>query len=102
MQELISSAQINVLPSFNTTGIKLKFLNALFNGRHCVVNAAMACATQIVSLCHLADDEKEFKVLIEKLYAEPFTEMEIERRKEILHIIYDNATNTRSLVQWIC
>jgi len=102
MQELIASAQINVLPSFNTTGIKLKFLNALFNGRHCVVNAAMACATQIVSLCHLADDEKEFKVLIEKLYAEPFTEMEIERRKEILHIIYDNATNTRSLVQWIC
>jgi Glycosyl transferases group 1 len=102
MQELISAAQINVLPSFNSTGIKLKFLNALFNGRHCIVNAAMACATQVVSLCHVADDEKEFKALISKLSAEPFSEEEIRNRKEILKQIYDNPINTQSLVQWIC
>ena len=101
LQGLIASAQINVLPSFNSTGIKLKLLNALFNGRHCIVNAAMACATQIVSLCHIADDEHEFKGLINKLYMTSFSEMEIEKRKEILQNIYDNATNTRSLVQWI-
>src|SRR5690606_4744798 len=42
MKDLIAKAQINVLPSFNRTGIKLKLLNALFNGRHCVVNEATA------------------------------------------------------------
>ena len=102
MQELIASAQINVLPSFNSTGIKLKFLNALFNGRHCVVNAATACATQVVSLCHVADDEVEFRNLINKLYNQEFTQEEIENRKEVLSLVFDNATNTRSLVQWIC
>ena len=37
MQLLITNAQINILPSFNNTGVKLKLLNALYNGRHCLV-----------------------------------------------------------------
>jgi hypothetical protein len=102
MQQLIASAQINVLPSFNSTGIKLKLLNALFNGRHCVVNAAMACASELVTLCHIADDENEFKSIIRSLYAEPFSESEISTRKNVLLKIYDNATNTQSLLGWIC
>ncbi len=101
LRELIASAQINVLPSFNSTGIKLKLLNALFNGRHCVVNAAMACATQIVTLCHIADDEDEFKSLIRSLFTEPFSENEILTRKNVLLSVYDNATNTQSLLAWI-
>jgi hypothetical protein len=36
MQDIIAKAHINVLPSFNTTGIKIKLVNALYNGRHCV------------------------------------------------------------------
>jgi len=59
LQKLIREAQINVLPSFNSTGIKIKLLNALFNGRHCVVNAAMGCASETVMLCHIADDPIE-------------------------------------------
>ena len=101
LQKLIASAQIHVLPSFNSTGIKLKLLNALFNGRHCVVNAAMACATQIVTLCHIADDEDEFKSLIRSLFPEPFSETEILMRKRVLLKIYDNATDTQSLLAWI-
>ena len=38
MQDMIAKAQINILPSFNNTGIQIKLLNALFNGRHCLVN----------------------------------------------------------------
>src|SRR4029077_7504087 len=37
LQDIISKAQMHVIPSFNCTGVKLKLLNALFNGRHCVV-----------------------------------------------------------------
>ena len=40
MQDMIAKAQINILPSFNNTGIKLKLLNALYSGRHCLVNKA--------------------------------------------------------------
>ena len=31
IQDLISKAQVNILPSFNCTGVKLKLLTALFN-----------------------------------------------------------------------
>ena len=34
LQDMIAKAQINILPSLNNTGVKLKLLNALFNGRH--------------------------------------------------------------------
>ena len=102
LQQLIASAQINILPSFNSTGIKLKLLNALFNGRHCVVNPAMACASQIVTLCHLADDEDEFKGLVRSLITEPFSDSELEMREQVLLKIYDNITNTQSLLEWIC
>ena len=40
MNELINKAQIHLLPSFNTTGIKIKLLNALFNGRYCLANTS--------------------------------------------------------------
>jgi glycosyltransferase involved in cell wall biosynthesis len=101
MFELIQDAQINVLPSFNSTGVKLKLLNALFNGRHCVVNAAMGCGTEMVFLFDVADDGMEFRTLIRNLFNEAFSEEEIGTRKEVLFKIFDNPTNTRSLVQWI-
>ncbi|HCT22512.1 MAG TPA: mannosyltransferase, partial [Chitinophagaceae bacterium] len=37
MQDMIRKAHIHVLPSTHTTGIQIKLLNALYNGRHCVV-----------------------------------------------------------------
>ena len=51
MRDLLAKAQINVLPSFNETGIKLKLLNSLYNGRHCVVNDAAVLA-EIHHLSH--------------------------------------------------
>ena len=46
LQQLIQDAHIHVLPSFQQTGLKLKLLNALFKGRHCIVNDAEIEALQ--------------------------------------------------------
>ena len=55
MQDLIGKAQIHLLPSFHSTGVKLKLLNALFNGRHCVVNEeALQCIGTGAEACHIA------------------------------------------------
>ncbi|MBO9682721.1 MAG: glycosyltransferase, partial [Flavisolibacter sp.] len=45
LSELITGAHINVLPSFNSTGVKLKLLHALFEGRFCVTNEAGIAGT---------------------------------------------------------
>ncbi|HMP94933.1 MAG TPA: glycosyltransferase family 4 protein, partial [Phnomibacter sp.] len=55
MQELIKKAHINILPSFNNTGIKLKLINALYLGKHCLLNSAGVEGTGLESCCHIAN-----------------------------------------------
>jgi hypothetical protein len=100
LKDIISKAQIHVIPSFNCTGIKLKLLNALFNGRHCVVNAAAVEGTGLGGVCHLADGANDFKLVIEKLYDRPFTFLDLQGRREKLQHQYNNhQTATRLIAQ---
>ena len=101
IQDLIAKAQVNILPSFNCTGIKLKLLNALFNGRHCVVNTDAVHSTGLESVCHIGNSAEEMRRLIEELYAQPFTSEEIDLRKELLSQRFNNAENAEKLIQWI-
>jgi hypothetical protein len=97
MQDMICKAQIHVLPSFNNTGVKLKLLNALFNGRHCLVNQAGVDGSGMEGVCHIASDAASFKQAIEALYQQPFTEQEREKRQGLLQTIFSNEENARKL-----
>ena len=101
LDDLIRKAQINVLPSFNKTGVKLKLLNALFNGRHCVVNKEAAEGTGVESFCHFANDANEFKSAIEKLNQSPFTEIEKDSRSALLNGLYSNEKNAAQIIAWL-
>lgn len=101
IQDLIIKAQVNILPSFNCTGIKLKLLNALFNGRHCVVNKNAVLSTGLETACHTADNAEELRELIIRLHGQPFTEAAIRTRKEMMSSLYNNEDNTRKLIQCI-
>jgi hypothetical protein len=68
MQDMISKAHVHVLPSLNNTGVKLKLLNAVFNGRHCLVNKAGVEGSGLEAFCHVADDAKSFQQKIEEFY----------------------------------
>ena len=97
MQDMIAKAQIHVLPSFNNTGIKLKLLNALFNGRHCLVNLAGVEGSGLENVCNIATDAASFKKIIEELYQQPFVEQEKEKRQGLLQTIYNNEANAKRL-----
>lgn len=97
LQDMIAKAQLHILPSFNTTGIKLKLLNALFNGRHCLVNAAGVAGSGLEKLCHTATDAASFKTEITRLYQLPFTEQEKETRQGLLQGLYNNEENGKQL-----
>jgi len=101
MQDLITKAQINILPSFNSTGVKLKLLNALFNGRHCLANEAAMLGTSLEGACHLGTDEKDFKKIVTQLYHHPFEEKDRQLRKFLLQGTYNNSFNAKQLIQWI-
>jgi len=101
MQDMIAKAQVHVLPSLNNTGIKLKLLNALFNGRHCLVNKASAAGSGLEPVCHIAQDAVSFQQQIEALYLQPFTETEITQRKDLLESAYNNEVNAKVLMTFL-
>jgi glycosyltransferase involved in cell wall biosynthesis len=101
MQDLIQKAQVNILPSFTDSGIKFKLLNAVFCGRHAVVNDAMTKGTHLESACHIAGNADAFKSILTQLYRKPFDDEEIRLRENLLHHYYNNRENARQLMQWI-
>jgi len=101
LKDIITKAQLHVIPSFNCTGVKLKLLNALFNGRHCVVNENAVEGTGLTEVCHLAEGAKEFKLIIEKLYERPFTFMDLQLRREKLLNKYNNQHSAGLLIEQI-
>lgn len=101
MQDMIARAHINILPSLSNTGIKLKLLNALFNGRHCVVNPATVEGSGLESLCHIAYNEDSMKNIIKELYNQPFNCNTINERKLILNSMFNNEINAKQQVKQI-
>lgn len=101
MQDMISKAHINVLPSFVHTGIKIKLINALFHGRHCVVNEATIEGSGLASACYCGTTPLAFQQLISQLYHQPFTKQEIEGRRKLLEAQFNNTVNAKKQVEWI-
>jgi glycosyltransferase involved in cell wall biosynthesis len=98
--KLVSDAHINILPTFQATGIKLKLLAALFRGRHCLVNTPMVINTGLEKICHIRDDAESMKLMVAELFAKPFTEQELEERKTVLQgDFFSNNYNARTLIQ---
>lgn len=101
MEELILKAHVHSLPSFNKTGIKIKLLHALFNGRFIVTNMAAVEGSGLEGLCNIAGTSLEYKKITGGLFTSSFTEADITKRKKILDGTYDNRANAIRLMQWI-
>ena len=101
MQDMICKAHVHVLPSLNSTGIKLKLLNAMFNGRHCLVNKAGVEGSGLENFCHIATDPVSFQQQIEALYQQTFTEQEKQQRQGLLQTLYNNEANARQLMTFL-
>ncbi len=93
LHDMIAKAQINILPSFNNTGVKLKLLNALFNGRHCLVNRAGAEGSGLEKLCSIAEDAEDFVTAVNYLYHIPYEQTENTNRQQVLGELYNNSKN---------
>lgn len=96
---LIGAAQVNVLCTFQGTGIKLKLINALNRGRHCVANHVMVHHTGLESLCRVSDDPQVLRSMITELMKQPFTEADIALRRQVLQQQFNNSNNAARLIQ---
>ena len=97
MEKLVSQAAINVLITFQATGIKLKLLNTLYHGGHCIVNDRMVEDSNLDSLCTVANNAQEIISAINRLMKEAITKEDMEKRKKVLQAMYDNNRNIQIL-----
>ena len=101
MIDLLRQAQVNILVTNQPTGLKLKLLNALYNGRFCLVNSDMVKGTSLDTLCVVADEPKQMIAEIKRLMEEDFTEDDIEKRDAQMQQLYDNEANALKIVEAI-
>ena len=96
LNSLIRDAHIHILPSQNNTGVKLKLLHALCEGRFCITNNNGIKGSHIHSGVHIANTAEEYIVLLKQLFNQEFTEDDFMERTYI-QTIYNNALNARKL-----
>ncbi|KOH44176.1 hypothetical protein NC99_29820 [Sunxiuqinia dokdonensis] len=101
MDHLIRNAQINLIPSFQPTGLKLKLLASLFLGRHCVTNSPMVLNSGLSHLCYIADNIADLVKIIQQKFEEEITNEEINQRKEILETQFSNEQNAQKIYDLI-
>jgi len=98
MNDLIAKAQLHVLPSFTNSGIKLKLMNALFQGRHVIANDEMVAGTGLEKACHIANNTTLLKYHIYRLFHTPFTDDDIQLRQGLLSAHYNNTRHAEDLL----
>jgi hypothetical protein len=100
--QLISSAHVNILPTFQSTGIKLKLLAALFRGRFCLVNTPMVEKTGLEKLCIIHDDADDMKKELIRLFGISYSPEENQLREEILlRNGFSNHSNVQQLISML-
>lgn len=84
MHHLLQNAQVNLLVTDQATGVKLKLVNALYEGRHCLASSKMVEGTDLDSACHIADTVKEMNDKLSVLMETEFDTAELQKRKKIM------------------
>ncbi len=94
MMKLIINAHIHLLITHQNSGLKLKLLYALFNGRHCMVNRAMVEGTGLEDMVEIVetDDRSALLEKVKEKMGVEFTTSEIQEREIMLAPFFDQVS----------
>jgi hypothetical protein len=91
LAEAIENAHIHVLPSAQESGVKLKLMRALQEGRFVVANNKMLYGTEWSACCKIAESKEDWISTIQELMNQEFSDKEIELRKKYIGEPKENA-----------
>lgn len=97
---LFEETHINALPTFQKTGIKLKLLNTLYQGKFIIANDFMVEDTGLETLCERANTKEEFLQKTKDLLQQGFDKEIIKERKEILEG-FSTTSGAKKIVETI-
>ncbi|MBI3134613.1 MAG: hypothetical protein HYZ14_08085 [Bacteroidetes bacterium] len=101
MDSLIQYAHINLLITFQQTGIKLKLLHALDSGKHIIINSKMDDSGVFAELCYVKDTAENIAAKIDDLMKVEFTEQMALERHSKFSATFDNRRSARRIIETI-
>jgi hypothetical protein len=99
MESLLANAQVILIPTFTTTGLKIKVVQSLYKGRHCLGNQNAGLGFESSTLLVSADQPLQFKEKLDMLMNLEFTAEDIASRASLLHKEFDKITNANRLLK---
>ena len=99
LEILISQAKIHVLPTLQSTGMKLKLIHALFTKGTVIINSNMITDSELKNCCIIADTAEEMKNSVVESFTEPVKYEMLELRKNLLNKKFSNEENARELIK---
>ena len=99
MENELQTAHVNLLFTFQQTGVKLKLINALQQGKHVIINSLMNDSELFNNLCTIQDSPKEIIISINKLMVIPFTQDLTDNRAIIFKTYFDNTRNAKLIFE---
>lgn len=100
IDNLIRKARVNVLYTEQATGIKLKFLHVLFQGKNFVVNDKMLVGTGLEGLLKGTTSAEEMIQAILEAYNTSYTDYDYQKRKEYVKL-FSNETNAKIILKYL-
>lgn len=100
MERLVAEAQVNILITHQATGLKVKLLNSLFKGRHCLVNSAMVAGTGLAELCRVADTREEMRQAVRELMEQAMGEELLAMRERRMRP-YVTSNAIQPILNWL-
>ncbi len=97
MDDLITNAQLHILPTFQSTGVKLKLIKSLFRGRFVLVNPEMVEGTGLEELCYIFKNPDSLNRLVKELKSKVYEKSENEKRGSFLST-YDDRKAARTII----
>ena len=93
---LIKNAHINLFYSLQSSGIKLKLINALFVGRFCYVNENFLVNNSFLNLCTHIKNDNDWENEIVLAFQKTFSKKDLlNRQKELL--VFNNIFNANEV-----
>lgn len=100
LTDFFEKAHIHILPTFQKTGIKLKLLNTLHQGRFVIANDLMVQDTGLETLCTIANTKDEILENVKILMEKEFLNSDRIKRFEILKS-FSPETSSKKIVKLI-
>lgn len=98
MEELFKKTSLHILMSFQSSGIKLKLLNALFTDAHVIANNYVVEGSGLESSCHIFESEKDLRNLIKRYFGKPLTNETLVKRKKQLEA-FDTKASVNTILE---